>query len=239
MPIDSVGPNLSLLNGFRLRRNKDVVSLPLTAQRLVAFVALYDRPVSRLAVAGSLWPDVSEEHSNGSLRSTLWRLRQPGSDLVLSTAGGVQLDSAVSVDFREANAVIRGVLAGQNHRELRLSPYLIEAADLLTGWYDDWVLLERERFRQLRLRALEMVCRQLTEVGRLAEAMLAGLAAVATEPLRETARRVLIQAYLAEGNYAEALEQYTSYRQLLRAELGLDPSPHIQALIAGLRFRPR
>jgi len=230
--------DLSLLNGFRLCRNMDPIRLPLSAQRLIAFVALRDRPLSRLEVAGSLWPEVSERRSNGSLRSTLWRLRQKAGNLVRATAAGLKLDTTVTVDFRQASAVIRTVLVGPPNRQVTLSPYLLEPGDLLAGWYDDWVLLERERFRQLRLRALELTCQQLAESGRVGEAIFAGSTAVATEPLRETARRVLIQAYLAEGNYAEALGQYRAYRQMLRVELGLEPSPHIKALIAGLPSSP-
>ena len=38
--------------------------------------------------------------------------------------------------------------------------------ELLPDWYDDWVLLERERFRQLRLHALDALCDDLTRAGR-------------------------------------------------------------------------
>src|SRR6266571_3495035 len=51
--------------------------------------------------------------------------------------------------------------------------------DLLPYWYEDWVLVERERFRQLRLHALEALCEQLTALGRFDHAVEAGIAAVA------------------------------------------------------------
>jgi DNA-binding SARP family transcriptional activator len=60
------------------------------------------------------------------------------------------------------------------------------------------------------------------------------LAAVACEPLRESTHRAVVRAHLAEGNPAEALRQYRSYRQLLNDELGLPPSRQFQELIAGL-----
>jgi DNA-binding SARP family transcriptional activator len=62
----------------------------------------------------------------------------------------------------------------------------------------------------------------------------AGLAGVSGEPLRESARRALIEAHLAEHNVAAALREYEVFTQLLRTELGLEPSDEIRALIHGL-----
>jgi DNA-binding SARP family transcriptional activator len=61
------------------------------------------------------------------------------------------------------------------------------------------------------------------------------LAAVKTEPLRETARAALIRVYLAEGNRAKALAAFERYRALLRAELGLEPRRRVQDLIKDLQ----
>jgi len=67
------------------------------------------------------------------------------------------------------------------------------------------VLLERERYHELRLRALKALCDRELRAGRLPQAVAAGLEAVRAEPLRDSARRALIRAHLAEGNNAEAL----------------------------------
>jgi len=62
------------------------------------------------------------------------------------------------------------------------------SADLLPDWYDDWVLLEAEDWRQLRLHALEALAGRLIALGRWGEAANAAGAAVRAEPLRESAR---------------------------------------------------
>jgi len=98
------------------------------------------------------------------------------------------------------------------------------SADLLPDWSEDWVLMERERYHQLRLRALEALCRRLSAKGRFGQAVQAGLAAVSGEPLRESARRALIEAHLAERNLAAALREYEAFGQLLQSELGIGPS---------------
>jgi DNA-binding SARP family transcriptional activator len=105
--------------------------------------------------------------------------------------------------------------------------------DLLPSWYDDWVLFERERLRQLRIHALETLAATLTRKARFAEAIDAALHAICAEPLRESAHRRLIEAHLAEGNVSEAITQYERYRALLDEALGVPPSPGLRALLHG------
>ena len=65
---------LNLINGFELRRGGEVLQLPPGCQRLIAFLALWERPVLRSFVRGSLWSDSDIDHANACLRSTLWRV---------------------------------------------------------------------------------------------------------------------------------------------------------------------
>jgi DNA-binding SARP family transcriptional activator len=103
--------------------------------------------------------------------------------------------------------------------------------ELLTGWYDDWVLVERERIRQLRLHALESLALTLAGQRRFALGLEAALAAVRAEPLRESAHRTVIQVHVLEGNVVEALRQAEHCRRLLRDELGLEPSSLLAAVL--------
>jgi DNA-binding SARP family transcriptional activator len=105
------------------------------------------------------------------------------------------------------------------------------SSDLLPDWYDAWLIEDRESVRQLRLHAVEGLACEFTMLGRHTEAIHAALTAVKLEPLRETARTALIRAYLAEGNRSEALRQFNHYRQLLSAELGVEPSGLIRDLV--------
>ena len=206
----------------------------MSAQRVIAFIALHDHPLQRAYVAGSLWLDSSEARAHANLRSALWRLGRPGCALVDTRDQQLRIDADVSVDVRDIELGIRAMLAGS---DVALSASLL-GADLLPDWYDDWVLLERERFRQLRLHALEVLCERLTEAGRLGEALDAGLAAVAGEPLRESAHRALVRVHLAEGNTAEALRQYGLFRRMLREQLGLEPSAQIEQLLRPIARSP-
>jgi DNA-binding SARP family transcriptional activator len=229
---DVGGIDLGLLHGFRVIHQGVPVGLPRGAQRVLAFLALRDRPVLRASVAGTLWQDTTERRAGASLRSALWRLNRPGLQLVDATVTSLRLPPHVRVDLRRIEELAHGLLDRRVRCEDIEHPVQSLSGDFLPDWPDDWVLIERERFRQLRLHALEALCELLTEAGRFGQAVDAGLAAVAGEPLRESAHRVLIQAYLAEGNRGEALRQYELYRKLAESELGAAPSPRLRALLA-------
>jgi DNA-binding SARP family transcriptional activator len=226
-----------LLRGFQLVSGGRQVDLPVGSQRLVAFLAIHRRVLSRTYVAGNLWTDQSEEHANASLRTALWRLRRHGFRLIESTRSHLQLSPSVTVDLYEMEALAKQVL---RHEQLPspkpLDPLLFEA-ELLGDWYDDWVMLERERFRQTRLYALETLCEDLAKAGSYALAVEAGLASVAAEPLRESAHRALIKAHFAAGNLNDAIRQYRLYRRLLSDQLGLEPSAEMERVIGSLNSK--
>jgi DNA-binding SARP family transcriptional activator len=225
-------PQVRLLNAFDLTSNGQSVALPMSAQRVLAFVALHDRPVQRPYVAGSLWLETPEERAHANLRSALWRLHNCGVRLVDATSAQLSLARHVRVDLRESETLARETLDATNGGHD--VPTAAFSGDVLPDWYDDWVILERERYRQLRLRALDALCDRLTLEGRLGAALEAGLAAVASEPLRESAHRAVIRVHLAEGNVGEAIRQYRLCRRLLHDQLGIEPSERIAELMGGV-----
>jgi DNA-binding SARP family transcriptional activator len=152
-----------------------------------------------------------------------------GPDLALAAAVTVDVHELVRCAF----ALIRAERCESPEDWLRW----IDCGDLLPGWYDDWVLFERERLRQLRLHALELAAERLLANGRPGLALAVALEAVRVEPLRESAHRQVLAIHLAEGNVGEALRQYDALCRLLRAELGVEPSAQTARMIA-LRLPP-
>jgi DNA-binding SARP family transcriptional activator len=235
----AAAPHLTLLDGFALevRRADGVMvldDLPRGARRLIAHLGLCGRP-GRGAVAGHLWPDVPEDHAQGSLRSALWRVQKVVPGLVEASGGALGLAPGVRVDVREFTAWARQVMDPRAGVDTGSPPDVALGGELLPGWYDDWVLLERERLRQLRLHALEALADKLVAAGRCGEALQAAYAAVRIEPLRESAQRAVVRVHLAEGNIAEAVRAYTVFRGLLAAELGIEPTILMTRLIVGAR----
>ena len=229
---------LCLLGGFELRLGGELVELPQSAERLVAFLALHPRPLARVFVAGRLWTDASEEQANASLRSVLWRLRAR-TPVVCATSTRVSLKPWLSTDVADADE-LASRLTDDGPAPTRADVLTLSTGgELLPDWYDDWLLVERERVRQRHLHSLEAACRRLTLVGRYAEALEAGLAAVAADPLRETGHAVVMQAHLAEGNLIEASRQYERLRDLLGEHLGTHPSTHVGHLLRDAQLRAR
>ncbi|MDP9299432.1 MAG: transcriptional regulator [Actinomycetota bacterium] len=210
--------------------------LPLTmnAQRLVCFLALHHQPLLRSFASGSLWGESTDHRAGGSLRSALWRLRSATYPLVSLTSDHIGLSPIVAVDLWEGEALAHRVLdPSQELDDVAEVNEKVLSADLLPDWTEDWVLMERESYHQLRLRALEALCRRLSANGRFGQAVQAGMAAVSGEPLRESARRALIEAHLGERNLAAARREYEGFRKLLNDELRLDPSEDLLALVQG------
>jgi DNA-binding SARP family transcriptional activator len=224
---------LSLLGAFELSCDDGPVPVPLPVQRLLAFLALRDHPAQRQYVACMLWMDTSDDRALGSLRSALWSLRRCALGSV-ETSRGLRLATAVAVDLREASALAKRLLDPATNVEPGEADWTSLLDDVLPDWYDDWVVMERERFRQLRVYALETLCERLLAAGDFARAAEAALAAVRAEPLRESAHRALIRVYLAEGNRAQAVLHHESFRRLLDDRLGLEPTAEITALVGGL-----
>jgi len=226
---------VALLDGFALIRSQDgattaVDGLPRGAQRLIAHLSLCGRP-GRSAIAGQLWPDVPDELAHGSLRSALWRVQKAVPGLVDVSGGALGLADGVRVDVRDFTDWARRVLDPHTVVDGMVTPDVGLHGELLPGWYDDWVLLARERLRQLRVHALEVLADKLACDGRYGEAVQAAYAAVGTEPLRESAHRAVVRVHVAEGNTVEAVRAYKAFRDLLADELGVAPSPLMEQLM--------
>jgi DNA-binding SARP family transcriptional activator len=221
---------VAVLGQFRLLRGMSVVRVPRASQRLLAFLALRGRIVERAALAGTLWPEASEPHAYSSLRAALTRLQRTARVAVTASQLELGLAQGVTVDIHDAKALARRLLDSAVPPipgDLGTSAVMALSADLLPDWYDDWVLVEAEDWRQLRLHALEALAGHLTGA--------AACAAVRGDPLRETSHAALIRVFLAEGNVSEAVREFTSYRALLHDELGLEPTPRLCGLIQNAR----
>jgi len=226
-----VGNHLLLLGGFRLEYDGAPLALPVHAQRLLAFVALHDQ-VSRVMTAGMLWPDVTEQRASGNLRSTVWRLQRLCPSIVLVSRNLLRLSPSVTVDVRECQVALAALAEEPGEAGVSELSEGSFCGELLPGWYEDWVLRERDRWQHLRLHALEEAADRLLRHGRYGEALKAALAAARSDPLRESARRLILRVHVAQGNRVEALRQFQSYRSLLAAEMGIEPSPHTWALLS-------
>jgi DNA-binding SARP family transcriptional activator len=222
-----------LLGGLSVSCGACSVVVPPGSRRLLAYLALHPAGADRKQAAGVLWPTVGDARAAGNLRSALWRLLQVGCPVVRAEQARLTLEPDVVVDVTDVEAWAGRVLAGTvTPADLVVDPAPLAEAELLPGWYDDWVLAVRDRLRLRLLHALEELSRLLCEAGRPHEAVEAGQVAVLAEPLRESGQRALIHAHQAAGDWISARRQYDAFRVLLRREIGVEPSAELTAAVA-------
>lgn len=191
-------------------------------------------PHPRSTLAGSLWPEKSEDKARASLNTELWRVRQvlgaAGQSLEL-TRDTVALNLPVErVDIHKFRALVR---RGDVHSlEEAIALY---RGEFLEGCYADWCLLEREQLLDLLRGALEGLLRHHEARGELSEAISIAKRLNAYDPLREEMHRALMRLYAALGDRPAALAQYQTCKAVLQRELGVAPMPETEALHSKIR----
>lgn len=212
---------LSLLGRFSVHHDDDAVDVAPAGQQLLALTALLGGSAQRSRLAGTLWPERSETRSLSNLRGVLWRLPEVIRSALSTRDTAVSLGPDWRVDLADvARAAERAHVEGEvdaHHRQLL-------HRDLLPDWDTDWLLVTRERHRQLRLHALEELARHELECGNALDAVDTAMAALSAEPLRESAQLLVLRAHLAAGNRSSVIREFERFRDLLKRELDVDPS---------------
>ncbi|MFC5930011.1 transcriptional regulator [Cryobacterium melibiosiphilum] len=226
--------NLTVLGCWQLRRNGQTVDVGARQKRLISVLALLGAR-SRHVVAGLLWPDSTELQAAGNLRASLFRITHDLPALV-RPIDPLQLESAVCVDLHGVRRLIDDITDAAARPDLQLAvaadaAEVLRSADLLPGWYEDWVLREQDRLQQQRVEALEALARHHLDHSDVGPAIGAARAATAIDPLRESAQLILVRGHLAEDNHASALRAYREFRRSLGTELGVEPSPRFAELL--------
>ncbi len=211
---------IQLLGCFKLYTHGTVARIPLQAQRLVALLAVRDIAIGRHRLAEQLWPYTPQHRAYANLRTALWHVRGQAPSTVEVCHDSVELGAQISVDYHELQRSDQLGATAMADREVIGSL----KAELLPGWDEDWLTIERERARQMRMRRLERLSGELLSAGRTAEAIDAAFTSIEIEPLRESAHLALIEAHLGGGNRAEAAHHAERVRALFRKELAIAPS---------------
>ncbi|MBV9315395.1 MAG: bacterial transcriptional activator domain-containing protein [Pseudonocardia sp.] len=221
------GVQLRVLGGFELRTpgGAEISAIDLDGRRLLAALAVGAAPKTRTELSAMLWPELPRVSALAALSSA----KAAVADLVTENGRGLALVAEVTVDLVEA---LRRLREWQRDSGQALSVTAEEIAtlgdDLLPSWSEAWVEQERKRFHQVRVHALESLCRRLTQAGQPESAIRAGQLVVDLDPLRESARRALIEAHLAAGNVSEAVHQYDTFVELCAA-LGFAPDAELRS----------
>jgi predicted ATPase/DNA-binding SARP family transcriptional activator/Flp pilus assembly protein TadD len=240
---------IELLGELRAVRGGRVVTRFRTQKTglLLAYLAYDPRRVHRREqLCEWLWPEGDPELSRHNLRNLLHWLRQelepagdPDGVLLLTDRHTVRVDpAAVTTDVAEFSAALEAAArAGESAERARS---LARAVDLyrgefLTGFFDDWVLQEREWLAGRYFQALSQLIALLERGGESERAVEFARRGVWADPLREEAHHDLIRLLAATGQRETALRQYEELKRRLAHDLGDEPSAELHALAATLR----
>ena len=222
--------SLRLLGRWQLVADGEDVGLGHREERLTALLGLTGQS-SRLHVAGSLWPESTDARALASLRRAVLQTQQRCPGLLQADRLSIGLDADVEVDVDEVRRAAAATEDAIAEGEAGALLGQLVGEELLPDWYDDWVLPERERLEQLRVKALERIARQALEAGDLELSVDAARAASDIDPLLEWAGELAIRAHLGRGDLGSALLEFDRYRDAVRDELGVPPSRAIRELI--------
>jgi predicted ATPase/DNA-binding SARP family transcriptional activator len=215
------------LPAFRFSKSRSILALLLLRHGI---------EVERDWLAGLLWPDGALHRGRHSLRNCLSDLRQalgPEAVRLLSpTSRTLSLDlTGATVDVLAFDAA----LARGDPGSLESAAALYRGP-LLEGCVEEWAFHERQIREQAYLSALERLAGLAQGRGDLTEVERYLRLAVATDPLRESMHRSLMQALAAGGNYTAAVLVYRELCARLHAELNAAPDPGTRALFEQLRM---
>jgi hypothetical protein len=146
--------SLHLLGPFRARRGEHPASLPRSAARVLAYLAIHSA-ASRQQVSGALWPDVPQARASSDLRTALWRLQRVADEFLLVGGETLAISEQVAVDVQQVTDWATRTVAGTGE----LPPPRGSGRELLPGWDEEWLEDARERIRLLTVQALESCSR--------------------------------------------------------------------------------
>jgi DNA-binding SARP family transcriptional activator len=231
--------HLRVLGSFRaeLASGVPLVIATRKAQALLAFLALgQGRPHTRQSLATLLWGETAEKQAQQSFRQALARLRR-GIDAGAAAAFVVE-GPTVALDPAavEADAVTLERLVRAGTPEALERACELYRGDLLEGFdfgepaFDDWLVVERQRVRELAIQALSTLLAHRVTAGAVDAAIDTAARLLAIDPLQESAHRALMRLLVAQGRRGAALRQYQRCVEILRRELRTDPDAETQAL---------
>ncbi|HLO29412.1 MAG TPA: BTAD domain-containing putative transcriptional regulator [Anaerolineales bacterium] len=216
---------------------------------LLAYLAVEsERPHSREALTGLLWPDWPQASAQGNLRYALSNLRK----LLRSTGIDILSVTRQSVKFNCTDQVWADValfqkLLGNGQMETPNLQSLEEAASLYRGEFldgltvsdnaafEEWRTVRREQFHRQALELLHVMADVYIELGEYDQSLKHAWRQLELEPWNEEAHQQVMRALALSGQREAALTQYERCCQLLMRELDIEPLPETTKLFAEIR----
>jgi SARP family transcriptional regulator, regulator of embCAB operon len=225
---------LNLFQCWQLWQGQTEVQVAWRQQRVITALAI-SGPRPRRYLSGLLWPDSTEARAMESLRVSLHLISHQIPGLLVSGGSVLSLRDGVKVDLHQLLEHVKTCEQSPSDSAEATCLARLRGAELLPGWYEDWVVLEQHRLRNIRMRALAVLSRRWLDRGDADRAIEAAEAALELEPLHEGCLGLLMAAELKMGNRMAALRAFENFRSHLEVELGVAPSEHLVELARAMQ----
>jgi len=213
---------------------------------LLAYLAHSGQTHNREALADLLWEARSTQQSLSNLRTTLARLRKQVGDYLIVTRKTVAVIPAVheQTDTARFQAMLAGVSQERPVTSINQLKRGLElhSGEFMAGFYlpdtprfNDWLVVEQERLRQIAMRGYRQLAGWQEERGAFAAGVITARQWVSWDPLDETAQQQLMRLLAFDGRVSEALGVYEKCRHLLQTELAIPPAPATTALYQSIQ----
>jgi serine/threonine-protein kinase len=228
---------IRLFGQFNIQADGKTLDIPSRpAQSLLAYLLLHaGTPQRREKLAGLFWPDATETNARSNLRHALWRIRkalgpspQTGRDYLSGDDLTITFDA--EADYWLDAAVLDRKISDDGALAELVETVSVYRGELLPGFYDDWVVLERERSQALFERKMQLLLERLVEARRWPEILEWGERWIALGHTPEPAYRALMLAHSSLGDQASVAAVFQRCVESLRQDLGVEPSPQTRAL---------
>jgi DNA-binding SARP family transcriptional activator/predicted ATPase len=233
--------NIVLLGQFKLQADNRLLDLPSRpAQSLLAYLVLNAGVTHRRErLAGLLWPDATESNSRSYLRQALWRIRKTLESGELNWQDYLQINE-ISVTFdSQADYILDVDRLLKPAQQLTVDELAaITGAyqgELLPGFHDEWLVMERERIQAVYLQRMKMLVEGLVGSGRWEDAIESAEQWIRMGHAPEAAFRALMRAYAGLGDQGMISATHQRCVESLERELGVEPSLETGELYAQLR----
>lgn len=209
------------------------------ARLLLAYILLNQTPHPREHLAELLWPDSTSENARSNLRHALWRLRtdlaECGCDsaLLVITEQEIGLDATCPLWLDVA--VLESPIAGSTPVDVIENQLCVYQGELLPGYYDSWILLERERLKAILALQMDTLLERLVRAEHWPAVIAWSERWIALDELPEAAYRYLMLAHGKLGDAGLAAQAYRRCQHVLAEEFDVVPSDATRSLAADLQ----
>ena len=225
--------HMYLLSPFRIEQKDHAIHLPTRkTESLLAYLVLHPDPHSREKLATLFWGDSSDTAARGSLRKALNFIRSYlGSEIIISNRELVRWnpDYVLFCDAIEFANHASEFLSSQNPDINRIDLNLYQD-ELLSGFYDEWILDEREHYHQLYIKVLLRAVETLRAQSDYDTAIHYVQRILDRDSTNEEAHRHLMFCQITLGDRKGAMQQYEVCKLILQKELGVEPGSETRAL---------